>query len=445
MKKKYFLKGQSSLQRKVVAGTLSAVFGVGMYGSYAGAMEQPLQPENIPQQVDQYQRISANIKNFLNKNFSKDDYEFIVKHLKAKNKEFDEGLLFSVYSNEKFCNKDYWIDFAASYLGVSGNDKKKEKIKDIPFFKSGSLPLYFFSEANYDKNLLYDNFFTHVCFSYKSYPWEAHNAFGNMLDLVPDVKKQLEEIKSVPDEEAEEKFEGNEENEKEKEKGNILENEYGEKNGEDKEKNEDDKEIIGNKGIKLENLKGEKQENNKKKIVIGLVVSVVVLAILAVIITVAFKLNNNANNQNSDKTDGKPDGGNGSTNPNNNNPEPTKDEDQQGAKQTGSSSILPQVLKYGGAVAGTGTAIAGGIAAVRSGKKSNDKEAGANNKTSYAYIDSDKVKAANAENERKDDENKGNENKDDNKDNSEDNNKDGASGDNEDLGTAKDSTEDEKA
>ena len=406
------MKRPGSLQRKVVAGTLSAVFGVGMYGSYAGAMKQPLQPENIPQQGDQYQRISANIKKFLNKNFSEDDYRFIVKHLKAKNKEFDEGLLFSVYRSEKFCNKDYWINFAASYLGVSGNDKKKEKIKNIPFFKSGSLPLYFFSEANYDKNFLYENFFSYVCFSYTHYPEEAHNAFGNMLDLVPDVKKQLEEIKSVPDEDVEEKFEGNEKNQK---------------------------------GKKLENLEEKKQENNKKKIVIGLVASVVVLAILAVIITVAFKLNNNANNQNSDKTDGKPDGGNGSTNPNNNNPEPTKDEDQQGAKQTGSSSVLPQVLKYGGAAVGTGTAIAGGITAVRLGKKSDDKEAGANNKTSYAYIDSDKVKAANAENERKDDENKGNENKDDNKDNSEDNNKDGASGDNEDLGTAKDSTEDEKA
>ena len=41
MEKKYFLKGQSSLQRKIVAGGLSVVFGVGVYGSYVGAMLQP--------------------------------------------------------------------------------------------------------------------------------------------------------------------------------------------------------------------------------------------------------------------------------------------------------------------------------------------------------------------------------------------------------------------
>ena len=49
MKKKYFLKGQSSLQRKIVAGSLAATFCVGALGSYTSAMNPEL---NILNQND---------------------------------------------------------------------------------------------------------------------------------------------------------------------------------------------------------------------------------------------------------------------------------------------------------------------------------------------------------------------------------------------------------
>ena len=47
MKGKYFFKSQSSIQRKFIAGGLSAVFGAGVYGSYAGAMNPGLNPIGV--------------------------------------------------------------------------------------------------------------------------------------------------------------------------------------------------------------------------------------------------------------------------------------------------------------------------------------------------------------------------------------------------------------
>ena len=129
-------------------------------------------------------------------------------------------------------------------------------------------------------------------------------------------------------------------------------------------------------GISNENKKVEKsfgkKRNNKKKIFTRVVITAIPLTILAVIITAAVKLRG--------KTGADNQSGNNSTNPIENYPEQTGNKKQQGTEQTGSddtqvvsnknsSSVLPNVLKVGGTIAGSMVPPAAIVTAVRLNKK----------------------------------------------------------------------------
>ena len=122
MKKKYFLKSQSNLQRKAIAGTLSAVFGAGMYGSYAGAMNP------APTGIMDFAQFFNNLEKAGNEeNIKKIEYTNLAGVKDEVECKFENNKIkFKMYGKEQFGGlagnyKGYWVSFRG-YEGEKDND-----------------------------------------------------------------------------------------------------------------------------------------------------------------------------------------------------------------------------------------------------------------------------------------------------------------------------------
>ena len=337
MSRKYFFKIQSSLQRKVIAGGLSAVFGAGMYGSYAGAAMQTEQLDLKDQeQVQQeFLKIIANkgmnIANTKNLKFGQDLGKRLSKAKNVKN-DFKVSLDFLIknwesidkdlLSVDELLSKEYKLDDQQIYKLRGGLGNSFPEKGGIAF-----LAIVEFIDLNNENDLrdkvFGESFLKEVGFNVDG---NVRSRMNYIMDTYyEDVVKKIEEIK------------------KNTEKG--------------------------------------------RKIVKWSIAAGTFLVILAVVVIAAVKLNGKkgADNQNGNETGNQPDG----TDPSNNNPEQTGDKDQQDTEQNNSdntqvasnessSSVLQTGLKISGAILGSVVPPAAIVTAARLSK---------NKKSTYLYLD----------------------------------------------------------
>ena len=337
MSRKYFFKIQSSLQRKVIAGGLSAVFGAGMYGSYAGAAMQTEQLDLKDQeQVQQeFLKIIANkgmnIANTKNLKFGQDLGKRLSKAKNVKN-DFKVSLDFLIknwesidkdlLSVDELLSKEYKLDDQQIYKLRGGLGNSFPEKGGIAF-----LAIVEFIDLNNENDLrdkvFGESFLKEVGFNVDG---NVRSRMNYIMDTYyEDVVKKIEEIK------------------KNTEKG--------------------------------------------RKIVKWSIAAGTFLVILAVVVIAAVKLNGKkgADNQNGNETGNQSDG----TDPSNNNPEQTGDKDKQDTEQNNSdntqvasnessSSVLQTGLKISGAILGSVVPPAAIVTAARLNK---------NKKSTYLYLD----------------------------------------------------------
>ena len=337
MSRKYFFKIQSSLQRKVIAGGLSAVFGAGMYGSYAGAAMQTEQLDLKDQeQVQQeFLKIIANkgmnIANTKNLKFGQDLGKRLSKAKNVKN-DFKVSLDFLIknwesidkdlLSVDELLSKEYKLDDQQIYKLRGGLGNSFPEKGGIAF-----LAIVEFIDLNNENDLrdkvFGESFLKEVGFNVDG---NVRSRMNYIMDTYyEDVVKKIEEIK------------------KNTEKG--------------------------------------------RKIVKWSIAAGTFLVILAVVVIAAVKLNGKkgADNQNGNETGNQSDG----TDPSNNNPEQTGDKDKQDTEQNNSdntqvasnessSSVLQTGLKISGAILGSVVPPAAIVTAARLSK---------NKKSTYLYLD----------------------------------------------------------